>query len=245
MGLKVYKYNEVIQNLILFLILSIFFLHIVISFNKGLSALNWVSLKSLFFDLPILNLLFIGSILSIMRAKNFSKLFLILFFIYISSYSFLLFFENFDKIILVLNFIYIVFAFYFYIYWTFELRKAIYLPCYSPHDIGDKTYYDLKGKVLIKDSKEEILGYIVNWDQEGCFFYSKKLPVKRNKGGVTLVVEFEGLIFSQEAEVVTSYFNGIGLRFIINKKEDNSSYSWSDFFKIIGDRGFLPLYLRK
>jgi len=245
MGLKVHRYNEIIQNLILFLILSLFFLHIIISFSKGLSALNLASLKELFLEMPFLNVLFLGSLLSIMKAKEFSKVFLILFFFHISAYGFLLFFENFDKIILVLNFIYIIFSFYFYICWTFELRKAIYLPCYTPYDIGDKTYYDLKGKVSLADGNKELLGFIVNWDKEGCFFYSKEKFPKKKKGYLTLQIEYEGLAFFQRAEIVTSYFNGVGLRFVSNSKEVASIYSWNDFFKIIGDRGFLPLRLRK
>jgi hypothetical protein len=180
-----------------------------------------------------------------MKAKKFSKVFLVLFFAHISLYGFLLFFESFDKIILVLNFIYIVFSFYFYICWTFELRKAIYLPCYTPYDIGDKTYYDLKGKVSFDDGKKELLGFIVNWDKEGCFFYSREKFPKKKKGYLTLQIEFEGLIFLQRAEIVTSYFSGIGLRFAPNRKEIGSIYSWNDFFKIIGDRGFLPLHLRR
>ena len=70
MGLKVHKYSEVTQNLIIFLLLSIFFLHINISFDKGLSALNIDALKEVFFDFPILNILLFASFFSIFRAKT-------------------------------------------------------------------------------------------------------------------------------------------------------------------------------
>ncbi|MEC7183430.1 MAG: hypothetical protein VXW15_12000 [Bdellovibrionota bacterium] len=245
MGLKVHKYSEVTQNLIIFLLLSIFFLHINISFDRGLSALNIDALKEVFFEFPILNILLFGSFFSIIRAKKYSKTLLALFFIHISVYSFFLFFKNFDKIILVLNFFYIVFSFYFYINWSFELKKAVYLPSYTPYDIGNKTYYDLRGKVVSNKSGQKVSGYIVNWDQEGCFFYSEDPILQDFRGKLTIEIDYEGLTFTQKAEIVTSYYGGKGIKFLLEGDSKKSRYTWNDFFKIIGDRGFSPLYSRK
>ena len=44
---------------------------------------------------------------------------------------------------------------------------------------------------------------------------------------------------------MTSYHKGKGIKFLFEKELQKGRYSWDEFFKIIGDRGFKPLYLRK
>lgn len=234
MALKVVKRTTVIKNIIAFVVLSLVFLHIVLSISKGVSAKSFEMLMSNINAYKPLMALALVTVFSLINAKRVSRLFLSIFCISVVSITFIIFLESYDKFILIYNFIYLLSSYYFYSLFTLEMKEAFYEPGYKLSEIGNRKPYEFK--VFIEDkSQTKFEGYISNWNNSSCFIgLNKKGPIIN--GEVKVIFEYANRKFEQSGQVVTRYENGYGVKFL--EVENSTKHNWESFYAIIHDRGY-------
>lgn len=235
MGLKLYKRNTTVQNVLIILVFSLFFLHILYALKSGNSAFNHLSFLYLLKTKWPITLLFFLSFVSVFFVRAFSKYLLFAFFAGVFGLSFYLFFEDFNKIILLLTFIYFFVTFYFLGLWNKELKEAVYSPNFSLHDVEIKPPFSFD-VCLETEEGQKISGNLTNWNNSGLFFVSGE-DIPRTKKPVKLTVDFENLKFVEVGDIVTRFGKGAGIRFNLNDNLDNF-LGWKEFYKIIEDRGY-------
>lgn len=241
MRIKIYKRSVVVRNVIFFLMLSLVFFYIELSFQQGLSAFSLVQLKKFFLNESLLCLSAIVSGFFIFKVKkNSSFIFLFFtFFIFIRGIG--LYVENLDKTLLLLNFLYLVFSYYLLIFWLIELKDATFCPFFDNSLIDPSSIFKVKVKCSFNNGPD-LSARLTNWDQEGCFilFDQKKIPHIKN---VLLSFSFAGTEFNNSGRIVSRYKNGIGIKLYTNdrRRRSRSKMGWIDFFNIAEDRGFHPI----
>ena len=205
-----------------------------LSISKGVSA---KSLEMLIDNVknykPLIALAFI-TMFNLFRVKKVSKILLFLFCIIITVMTFNIFLESYDKFILIYNFIYLLSSYYFYSLLTLEMKEAVYEPGYRSNQIGDRRSYNIKVTIEGKAFKT-LEGKITNWNKGSCFIALDEKP-QSISGKVNIVFEYENREFEQVGQVVTSYENGFGIKFI--EVENSAKHDWSSFYAIIHDRGY-------
>ncbi|TDJ04640.1 MAG: hypothetical protein E2O68_07855 [Deltaproteobacteria bacterium] len=235
MGLKLYRRNTTIQNVLIVMVFSLFFLHILYAIKNGDSALNYTAFFELLQTKWPITLLFVLSFISVFFVRAFSKYLLFAFFAGIFGLGFYLFFENFNKIILLLDLIYFFVSFYFMNLWNRELDEAVYSPNFSLHDVEIRPPFSFN-VTLETDKGQKINGNLTNWNKSGLFFVSER-PFQATKKPIKLAVNFEDLIFEEIGLIVTKFGKGVGIRFNFNDHANNF-LGWKEFYKIIEDRGY-------
>src|SRR3989339_423413 len=125
MQIKLYKRSTVMRNMVLFISLSLFFVHIQNSINTGVSSFDLEKFVSLLTTEKTMVLLSLLSIFSVLYANRISKIFFALFSFFVIYNGFATFFTKLDKIILLMNGLYVVLAYFFYLFWHFELNETI------------------------------------------------------------------------------------------------------------------------
>jgi len=114
-----------------------------------------------------------------------------------------------------------------------QINKASYNPLFSRHDLEKDTRFQIKG-TLKGEHVSDVEVLITNIDENSCFlFITKDTPKFNPNEKFTLTSIYEGVLFEQEALVVSSYDHGIGLEFLKRKTGPN----WSDLYKICLERG--------
>ncbi len=234
MALKVHKRSIVLNNLLMFILSSIVFVHIMESFSLGVSAINKDRITSFFINhFWIVSLMFV-TLLSVLKMAHFSRYLIAIFFSLVIYSSFTTFLLNFDKLILTYIFIYIAVSGYFILFWVLEMKESVYCPRYVKGHIKYKSLHSLE--VQIEQDGKTFTGFLTNWDIGTCFVSMKDL-IDIRFGVLNFKVEFEGYVFSQSAELITSYDNGAGFRFL-NSKDERDNHNWNDFYTILKDRGY-------
>lgn len=235
--MRLHKRSQIIRNFCLFLLCSIFFVHLVKSLELGKSALNYIEIKQTTLENWWILVVLFPTLYTVFWVKRTSKYFLIAFFCVVFYSSLIPLFGKFDKTIFILNFIFITLYFLFYFFWSDEIKDSIYCPGFSPNNIQINSDFGLNAQVL--DLRNyEFKGHITNWDSNGCFIYLEH-PIKACRGRVAVNIEFEGKDFNQKGRVVSSFDNGIGVQFELGKKP-SKKYGWPEFFDILIDRGYYP-----
>lgn len=243
MSVKVLKRSRLTKNLLLYLPLCIFFIHIVESLSQGKSALSLAEIFSLV-DTHRPLLIFLPFVFtSIFYVKKLSRVLLLLFLggVFVQSIS--PFFKEYDKIILLLNFFFIVVSYHFYLFWDLELKDALYRPGFTKNDLVECYPYDLDVTVKTESGKP-LKGQLTNWNPGSCFVAldvdNKNSFFFKRPQRVILELTIEGKKFESSGEILTAYYNGLGIKL---DKRDKKSYlpSWEDFYAIIDQRGLKPL----
>ncbi len=240
MGVKLHKKGTIINNLSIFSILSLFFLHIIYSMGRGTSAMDWNALIEMLKGNVLLVVCFVLTFFSIRKASKFSKVLIPLFSSLILWNSFTIFFDGFDKLILVLNLTYLIVAFYFFNFWLVELSEPIYTPGYSIEDVGRKSPFDFRVKLFFS-TEVSGWGYLTQVGETSCFVAVED-PLRKCRGKVKLIIDYENTIFEQYGEVITSYGGGFGIKFLNDTERDQRVHTWNDFFTVVCHRGLLPQY---
>ena len=235
MKVKLVKRTLVVKNTLLFLIMGLAYLQIIHSLRNGESAASLESFISLLKLQPALIGAFVLSFISIFFATMGSRFFFLAFQFLIIGQSLMMFIETFDKVILVLNFVYILSAYYFYLFWNLEMSEAFYKPFFHKASIGRVVSQNLP--VEVRSEGISLDGKISNWDHSGLFVHLDD-HAKLLSGKVLLKIKFEDLDFSNTAQVISRYGNGVGLRILPTSKE---GLSWDQFYDIIDDRGLRPV----
>jgi hypothetical protein len=238
--MKIIKRTPLLKNLLLFLVLSIFYLHVTSSLHEQRSAMEWEELKSLLIENRMLAAFLLGAFWTTFFAKKSSKLFIMMYLSFIFGQTFYFFLMSFDKLILLLNFSYLVFSFFFFLLWKQELERACYNPGYQVNELGLTPEYDLP--LLVTSSSHRIhgSGHLMNWDESSCFLILESSIVDL-KGQVEVELFFQGKTFKAAGYVVAKYGNGIGLSFQRDKQiaADFTTLNWDTFYDIISDRGYI------
>ena len=204
MGLKIQKQSIVMQNLIIFLLLSIFFTHAVDSMISGISAFSFTRFKyTILNNFELVTMIFIG-ILSITWAKKISFIFVIGTFSWIFIYLGQIYLIGFDKRVLLLFFFYLIFSTVFLFSWFIELQEAQYHPSYSKRDLGSIFQNNLEVRV-IQNNGTVLNGFLTNWSTKGCFIAFDN-DISKLKGLVQLELQFEDKSFSAELDIISSYY---------------------------------------
>lgn len=235
MGLKLFKRNRIIQNVLMILIFSLFFLHIIYSIRNGESALNYGSFLQLLEDRWPISALFVLSFISVFFVKSISKYLVMLFLSGVFGLSFYVFFEDFNKIILLLTLTYFLVGLYFMGLWNKELLEAVYLPNFSLHDVEIRPPFKFNVSVETEEGNKTS-GNLTNWNESGLFFVADEL-IPRTKKPVKLKINFEDIVFEEKGDIVTKFGKGFGIRFNFCKDYGNF-LGWKEFYKIIEDRGY-------
>jgi len=150
-------------------------------------------------------------------------------------------FIEFNKIIVIALFCYVVIAYFLYQLYGHYLSLASLNANYSSSDLFGPLLKVLPCTLTI--NKTELLGYLTNWDEEGCFVKLTKPATFGHK--VKVVIQFKGRKFEQEGELVAHSIGstGIGIKFGKTPKELNV-FNWAEFSELIHELGFKPERLR-
>ncbi|MDO9182837.1 MAG: hypothetical protein Q7U04_10540 [Bacteriovorax sp.] len=237
--MKILKRNYGHRNLILFLILSLIYLHAIYSLSMGQSLLSLLSAKSFFTNHYLIISLTIITSLMVLKIKKYSEVFLLFCLIAIVGKNFILLSHGFNKLTLVLNFIYLVFAFYFFISWELEVAMASFNPRFSSHDLEKESRFKLMGKLYSGETEQVgIEVFITNIDSSSCFLLLPKgvdLNLKTAKK-FNIESNYEGVCFKNNAQLVSLYDRGIGLIF---ENAPDRRLSWSELYKVCLERGLM------
>lgn len=231
MGVKIFSRNLFIKNLMIFVLLSFFFLYFVENFKhprffSDLGLLKEYALSNLLvFTITLL------LTLSIFFLLKWSRYLFLVFCTGVFLYSIRVYFLSSSAAILPLSLIYMMCAYYFYTLFSEELKGALYLPNFVARDINPVP--NKKLKILLRKNDNSLIGYLLNWDSRNVFVYLNDQIKLRGK--VNLEMHLDGSVFCFEGKIVTAYNKGYGI-----KVTDSASgvYGWEDLYQILLDRGY-------
>lgn len=232
MSLKIFSRTLFVKNLIIFVMLSYFFVYFLENFNHPLFFTD----LELFKAFSIQNIPFLGItlflIFTISLVLRWSRFFFLIYSMGIFLYALRIYFTNDSSVVLPLSLIYMMVSYYFYILFSEELLGAIYRPQYEIADINPVKNRKLRLKIKYKGG--EVDGHIINWDEGNVFFYTGNDLKLRGVVGLNLMLD--GVNFSFEGKIVTAYNKGYGVRIIDNSSSE--SFNWNELYKILSDRGY-------
>lgn len=238
--MQIHSRPIVILQLMIFCILSPYYLHLSQALAKGVSILNQNTLLELVSDRYMLIILAAVSALTVWRMSSFAKWSVgSLVFVCLAT-SMHIALVDLNKIILILSFVYVITAYYLLMLFHVEIKSASYNPLYASSTIGQRSEYELPCK--LKLDHEVIGGQLTNWDEKGCFvsFEEPVANLMELHGDLTLEMRLDGHVFTQKGKVVSTFNRGVGIRFTPILNDASESYNWIEYFKIIDDRGFIP-----
>ena len=236
--LKVLKQSVAMQNVIIFLLLNIFYLHIVKSLTLGHSSFIFSEFKAQILDNYLLVILTLLTVLLVSWVKRISALFLLFVIGWTTSISVKFYFVDYNKFSLMLIFFYLLTGGIFFLFWFIELEEPFYHPLYERHEIGNRNEFQIN--CILKIKGNEYNGYLSNWGESGCFCVINNLHSKHLRGKGKLEVLYGQKVYSAFIEICTEYDNGVGM--VISDKKVDSIFTWSELFTILSDRGLNPKY---
>ena len=237
MRIKLYRRSSVVKNIILFLIFSLVYLHVIISLDSGVSALNLEVFLKLIWTKKHLLIFNILALVTVINARSISKVMFSIFIGIMLYEGLMVFFNNLDKLILVMNASYLIISYFFYLFWHLELKEAIYRPGFTKSMIGSKSVYDINVDVEA-EFKDPVSGYLTNWNDNSCFLILTNNYENDLRNTVKVTLYFESNVFVQWGEIITSYGDGIGIKFFMNEQNEDKSLDWGDLYQIVTDRGY-------
>jgi hypothetical protein len=240
--MKALKRNYGHRNTIFFLVFSIVYLQAIYSLSLGLSVIEAETFKMFFKSHYLILSLVLLSIYMILTMKKHSEKVLFVCLLMIAGKNFFLLSASFNKLILGLSFAYLIFAFYFYITWELETQKASHNPKFSKYDLEIESRFSIAAKLENLKGDLSLDALITNIDDESCFLLvtdsesKNKISQLDSQGKYRIVAIYEGVEFSQNAVLASTYERGIGL-LLVKKKLDDRTLNWSDLYKVCLDRG--------
>ena len=234
--MKILERSALTKNLILFSLLSLYFVFVIESVSSGVSSLELERIYNFVQREKILMAWASVSIFLVYRVKKASIFFLGIFFLVVFLKTFIFYFNETNKLILVFVFAYLVIASNFFLFWKLDLKSAVYHPLFKSRMIGPNSFYNLFAHMT--GIQNEAWVTLTNWDESSCFVHCHEGQVFKREE-VVLSFEFEGRTFYQRGRVMTAYEEGFGVNFLFNQRT-LSGLEWIDYYDIIFDRGFRP-----
>lgn len=151
---------------------------------------------------------------------------------------------DFSKFTLIILFLYLLIAFYFHQFFNSEMSESYYNPQFGGQLLFKPMLKRINAEVSTLDG-ESYSGYLTNWSKEGCFIYFAK--ANELKGKITVKISFQDHEFESDAIIMTKtvHQNGVGLKLLNLKNEENlSDLGWREFYAIIEDMGLKPELVR-
>lgn len=242
MNLKINRRQSLVWNMVFYCVLSLLFLHVILSLHLDVSAIHQERFKEFLLGNKYLVGYTLLVIISFLKMHRLSKLLFPLLLGVIFIQSTILLFQDFDKLILLMTFFLILIGHFLHHMWGKELERSYYNPLISGQELNSFPVVPIKARCLDPKGREIGYGFLTNWDEEGCFirFIS---PLQNKNKNVVVEIEFEGRLFSQPGFVISSFghFSGVGIRFHMNRPS-HCAFNWKDFYGIIVDHGYLPTY---
>lgn len=239
--LKVQKKDTIILNVIIYLVLSFFFLYLQHAYRHHLSPFSLVYFKKglELFWYVVITLCVTGFL--VWKHHRYA-LFFYCFSIFTIGFKVVEgIFVEFNKMIVITTFFYAVISYFLYQLLKYNLNLASINPNYSVRDLFSPLLKKIPCEVVYGEHVHS--GHLTNWDEEGCFV---KIEDGKIKGGSVIIkVHFRGREFIQEGEVVSSSLDyaAVGIKFEKTKKELNV-FNWAEFMEIVEELGFEPERLR-
>ncbi len=238
--MSIYSRPTVVFQLILFCILSPYFIHLAAALDGGSSALEYRAFVEF---LQEHTLFIIGSLVcsySTWKMMSAARIFTVLLSLGTLIVSMNIALAEFNKVILIMCFFYAVTAYYLLMVYKEETTSAAYNPLYSANTIGQRTDYDLQCSITFPG--ETLSGVLTNWDSAGCFVSLDpgEAALVFMQGELEIETRLDGVKFRESGKVVSFFERGIGIRFTPKANELRDGYNWNDYFKIIDHRGFFP-----
>jgi hypothetical protein len=239
--LKVKKKDTIILNVVIYLVLSFFFLYIQHAYRHHLSPFSLVYMKK---GLELFWYVAITLSISACLIWKHHKYSILMYRLSIFVVSFKVvegLFIEFNKIIVIAMFFYLTISYFLYQLLNYYLSLASINPNYSQQDLFEPLLRKIDCKIMADDI--EVAGHLSNWDNEGCFV--KLNEAKAFPQTVKIQVAFRDREFIQTGEVVAATLDltGIGIKFEKTPK-DLSIFNWSEFMDIVHELGFKPERLR-
>lgn len=235
-NLKIYKKSPVMRNISLFAIFSMFYLHVIESFVKGVTTFSLESYISFFNDHKFLFVTLFIFCFTLFEGRKFSKYFY-LFYIFQCIYlAFSQYMIALDKFVLILNFFFLILSYYFFLFVDSDLEEASNTPISQGEDIY--TGLSVKNEVQIVQGENKLSAHFVNWDDSTCFLKTRG-DIKKLRGQVRLEWEFEDNSYSCRGDVVSGA-PGLGVGIRLTGKDADDSFGWVEFYDIIKARGYSP-----
>jgi hypothetical protein len=239
MAVKILKKSSESLNTLIFMVLSLPFIHIIKSLHVGESAINWLALKTLVLESPFIGLVVTFVALLIFRGKRASTYLAPLVILFFFSWSISYFFNDWNKHILFLSFIYLIVGFYMCLLWNSELGRPVYKPGFHEKTIGSKSEYQLQGTLVDKNDKR-IPFYITNWGERSCFLVPE--TNEKLRGRVRLFFHFGKKEFIAEGTVISTNSLGYGIS-MKDQDKMTQTLGWDDYYAIISDRGYFSRFV--
>ncbi|MBK23889.1 MAG: hypothetical protein CME70_07785 [Halobacteriovorax sp.] len=237
-NLKIYKKSPVMRNTAVFAVFSMFYLHVLESFVKGVSTFNQDSYFLFFNSHRFLFFTLVLFCLSILSGRKFSKYIYTAFIFQCIYFAFEQYMIALDKFILILNFLFVILSYYFYLFMNSDLGEASNTPLASKDDMY--TGLTIDSEICINCSGEKYNATFINWDQYTCFLKIEG-SIKNLRNEVQVDWVFEGIKYSSRAFVVSgSPGFGVGLRLFEQENESSGIFGWTEFYDIIQSRGYSP-----
>lgn len=231
--MQVVRRNGLIFNQIIFIGLSIIYLHISFSLDADISAFDLNRLVSLMKGLPFVVTFATLTTLSILFLRKISLALLAGFTLLIFYKTFSLFLISYDKLLLIMNVVYLISAYNMILLMGEELKLAIYKPGFDENSIDVESYRRQSIKILLPEG--EVEAHITNMDKHGLVVrLNEDMPLK---GNIEFKTELNGREFHGSAVVAVKYKLGYGLR-IKKRKKSPGLLIWEDFYNISYRRGF-------
>mgnify|MGYP000126325814 FL=1 len=231
--MRILKRSSLIYNEVIFVILSMVYLHISFSLDADISAIDFKRLTELVIGLPALTFLSIVAIISIMLVKRISIYLLSLLTLLVFYKSFSTFLLSYDKILLVMNVAYMIVSYNMILLLREELSLAIYKPGYMSSSIEVENYKSLRA--IISNGNGSFEGNITNMDKWGIVL---KLDDPQSiSGSVDVCINFEGNEFHGRGILSTKFDTGYGVKLLTSKKTP-SVLDWKDLYNIFYRRGY-------
>jgi len=240
--LKVRKKGMIVLNCIFYLTLSFLFVYLQFAYRSHVTPFSFLYLqKSVEIFWYIVVALLITSAF-LWRHHKYCAWFFALSTFLISFKILEGLFIEFNKMIVVIFFFYIVISYFLYQLLQQYLRSARLNANYHGHDLFDPLLNSLQ--CSIRSDKEEILGILTNWDEEGCFVKLDSMPAHKMKK-VEVIIRFQGREFIEKGEVVAQSLSlrGVGIK-LNNSLKGLKVFNWNEFIELVDELGFDPKRLR-
>ena len=239
--LKVKKKDIIVLNVVIYLVLSFFFVYLQYAYRHHLTPFSEVYFKK---SLELFWYVALCLVVSMVLIWNHHRLGLLAYRISVFLVGFKVLegiFLEFNKIIVITLFFYAIISYFFYQFLAHYLSSAALNTNYRRIDLFRPLLKEITCTISFNDT--EIPGHLSNWDHEGCFI--KLAEASKIPSQIRLKINFQDREFFQEGEVVARTLDsgGIGIKFLKIKKDINV-FNWDEFIELVQELGFRPERLR-
>lgn len=242
MALKIYKKTPILRNTLWFVLASLFYVFILVSFDRGTTVFSKQSFLAFMrhdwwlFPITLLILYLVSGV------RKFSSLVVFVFYFLITIRLANIYFSSFDKAILLFWFTYMLLGFQMVLFYHLEASSPLFRPGFSTSMLNRDSVYTIPTRIT-KKGEAVGSGQLTNWGESSLFILLDS-DIGFHGGDVAqFEIYHDDHIFNCEGRIYTAYDRGVGV-LVLPPKEENTSLSWKYLYNIIQDKGLTPYYNR-